>query len=92
MNESARIASELTLKAMETLQSQVTSAETEEKLNQVLSMLLNKDTRGMIVEAQNRAHGTPKQTVDMQVTDSEKTDEQLQAELDALQSKAGEDE
>lgn len=92
MNEAARIASELTLKALSCLQDKV-SGEGDEALdaNQILSMLLNKDTRGMIAEAQNRAHGTPKQSVDHRSEDGTMTPDRSGAEMLAnfLASKSG---
>lgn len=62
MNEAARIASELTLKALSSLQDRMNKGETI--TDDDLLILLSADTRGMIKEAQDRAHGTPKQAVD----------------------------
>jgi len=62
MNEAARIASELTLKALSSLQEKMNSGEKVSEDD--LLMLLSADTRGMIKEAQDRAHGTPKQALE----------------------------
>jgi len=61
MNEAARIASELTLKALSSLQERINLGEPIK--DDDLLLLLSADTRGMIAEAQNRAHGTPRQSV-----------------------------
>lgn len=61
MNEAARISAELTLKALSCLQESISGEEDKEK---ILELLMNKDSRGMMKEAQDRAHGTPRQTVD----------------------------
>jgi len=62
MNEAARIASELTLKALSSLQERIGEAEAAQE---IAALLLDKEVRGMIIEAQNRAHGTPKQAMDV---------------------------
>lgn len=61
MHKSAVIASELTLKALSSLQESVESG--EDVSPEMLALLLSADTRGMIKEAQDRAHGTPAATV-----------------------------
>lgn len=62
MNEAARIASELTLKALSCLQEKIN--EDEKLSDDDLALLFNADTRGMIKEAQDRAHGTPVKAVE----------------------------
>ena len=59
LSEAAKIASALTLKALSSLQEKVNRGETLS--DDDLALLLCADTRGMIKEAQDRAHGTPKQ-------------------------------
>lgn len=61
MNEAARIAAELTLKALSSLQERVNKGETLS--NDDLGLLLSADVRGWVKEAQDRAHGTPRATV-----------------------------
>ncbi len=62
LHKSAKIASELTLKALSSLQDRVNQGETINLDD--LALLLSADVRGMIKEAQDRAHGSPKQAVD----------------------------
>lgn len=62
MNEAARIASELTLKALSSLQEKVNKG--DELSDDDIALLISADTRGLIKEAQDRAHGTPKQAID----------------------------
>lgn len=71
MNEAARIAASLTLKALSSLQDKLNAGEVLSDAD--LSLLLSADTRGMIKEAQDRAHGTPKQAVDHTSSDGTMT-------------------
>ena len=62
LHQSAKIAANLTLKALSSLQEKIDS---NEKLSEEdLALLFSPDIRGMIKEAQDRAHGTPRQAVD----------------------------
>lgn len=73
MNEAAKIAANLTLKALSSLQERISQGE---KLSEAdLALLLSADTRGMIKEAQDRAHGTPRQAVDHTSSDRSMTPE-----------------
>ena len=61
LNEAAKIASALTLKALSSLQEKVDRG--GKLTDDDLALLLCADTRGMIKEAQDRAHGTPSQDI-----------------------------
>lgn len=71
LSEAAKIASELTLKALSSLQEKVNSGETLTEDD--LALLLCADTRGMIKEAQDRAHGTPSQDINHRSDDGSMT-------------------
>lgn len=60
-NKAAAIAADLMLKGLSCLQELVEGAKTTEE---VVEMLIDKDSRGMMKEAQDRAHGTAKQAID----------------------------
>lgn len=62
LHKSAKIASEVTLKALSSLQERIN--ESEKITLDDLVLLFSADVRGMIKEAQDRAHGSPKQAVD----------------------------
>jgi hypothetical protein len=64
MNKSAQIAAKLTLSALSSLQEKVQSDEVT--ADEVIQMLVNADAARLIKEAQDRAHGTPKQSVDVE--------------------------
>lgn len=61
LHQAAKIASKLTLKALSSLQEKVDHG--QELSGDDLLLLLSPDTRGMIKEAQDRAHGTPSQDI-----------------------------
>lgn len=60
-NEAAAIAADLMLKGLSCLQELVEDAANTEA---VVEMLMNRDSRGMMKDAQDRAHGTAKQAID----------------------------
>lgn len=61
--EAAKIAANLKLKALSSLQELVDRGEMTEL--ELIKIVSSTDVRGLIVEAENRAHGTPKQQVDL---------------------------
>lgn len=65
--EAAKIAAALKLKALSCLQEKV-SGTGEDKIddNQLLAMLMNADALRLFKEVEDRAHGTPKQSVDVE--------------------------
>ena len=62
LHQSARIAANLTLKALSSLQEKVDNC--EKLSDDDIALLFSNDVRGMIKEAQDRAHGTARQAVD----------------------------
>ena len=62
MNKAAKIASALTLRALSSLQERVKG--NRRLTDDELALLLSPEARNMIKEAQDRAHGTPKQSLD----------------------------
>ena len=81
MNEAAKIAAKLTLKALSSLQDRLD--EGEKLSTDDLAFLFSADARGMIKEAQDRAHGTARQSVDVESPNGTMTPQPVDAALAA---------
>lgn len=71
LNEAARIAADLKLKALSCLQEYVNGKGINE--SEILSALMSADALRLFKEVEDRAHGTPKQAVDHTSSDGSMT-------------------